>query len=120
VTRPDFGVAKATTPPTIGGSGCNLNASAQSPVGLIGFFTLFFFIGWKIGDSPLNYSLKTVKEQANIVKHRLFQIPYINIAANKQEQWEEVVNVLHVPELKEDPRFKERDARKKNRNCLKP
>jgi crotonobetainyl-CoA:carnitine CoA-transferase CaiB-like acyl-CoA transferase len=43
---------------------------------------------------------------------------YINIAANKQEQWEEVVNVLNLPELKEDHRFKERDARKKNRKEL--
>ena len=43
---------------------------------------------------------------------------YINIAANKQEQWEEVTNLLGIPELKEDPRFKERDARKKNRKEL--
>lgn len=45
---------------------------------------------------------------------------YINIAANKQEQWEAVVDVLGVPELKEDPRFKERDTRKKNRFILTP
>ncbi|MFW5701802.1 MAG: CaiB/BaiF CoA transferase family protein, partial [Bacteroidota bacterium] len=45
---------------------------------------------------------------------------YINIAANKQEQWEAVADVLGVPELKEDPRFKERDVRKKNRFELTP
>ena len=45
---------------------------------------------------------------------------YINIAANKQEQWEAVTEVLGVPELKEDPRFKERDARKANRYELTP
>lgn len=45
---------------------------------------------------------------------------YINIAANKQEQWEDLCDVLGVPELKEDPRFKERDARKKNRKELTP
>jgi CoA:oxalate CoA-transferase len=45
---------------------------------------------------------------------------YINIAANKQEQWEAVADLLGVPELKEDPRFKERDARKKNRFELTP
>jgi formyl-CoA transferase len=45
---------------------------------------------------------------------------FINIAANKQEQWEAVADVLGVPELKEDPRFKERDARKKNRKALTP
>ena len=45
---------------------------------------------------------------------------FINIAANKQEQWEAVADVLGVPELKEDPRFKERDARKKNRHALTP
>jgi crotonobetainyl-CoA:carnitine CoA-transferase CaiB-like acyl-CoA transferase len=45
---------------------------------------------------------------------------YINIAANKQEQWEAVADVLGVPELKIDPRFQERDARKKNRKALTP
>lgn len=45
---------------------------------------------------------------------------YINIAANKQEQWEEVTNELGVPELKTDPRFQARDARKKNRKALTP
>ncbi len=45
---------------------------------------------------------------------------YINIAANKQEQWEAVTEVLGVPELKEDPRFKERDTRKANRRLLTP
>ncbi len=45
---------------------------------------------------------------------------YINIAANKQEQWESVADVLGVPELKTDPRFQERDTRKKNRKALTP
>jgi CoA:oxalate CoA-transferase len=45
---------------------------------------------------------------------------YINIAANKQEQWEAVTDVLGLPELKTDPRFQERDNRKKNRRSLTP
>jgi len=45
---------------------------------------------------------------------------YINIAANQQEQWEAVCDILGVPELKSDPRFQERDARKKNRRELTP
>jgi CoA:oxalate CoA-transferase len=45
---------------------------------------------------------------------------FINIAANKQEQWEAVADVLGVPELKIDPRFQERDTRKKNRKELTP
>jgi CoA:oxalate CoA-transferase len=45
---------------------------------------------------------------------------FINIAANKQEQWEAVCEVLEVPALKEDPRFQERDTRKKNRRELTP
>ena len=45
---------------------------------------------------------------------------FINIAANKQEQWEAVADVLGIPELKTDPRFQERDARKKNRKALTP
>ncbi len=44
----------------------------------------------------------------------------INIAANKQEQWEAVADLLGVPELKRDPRFAKRDARKKNRRALTP
>ncbi|MBU2483356.1 MAG: CoA transferase [Proteobacteria bacterium] len=45
---------------------------------------------------------------------------YINIAANKQEQWESVCDALGVPELKKDPRFEKRDVRKKNRKLLTP
>jgi CoA:oxalate CoA-transferase len=45
---------------------------------------------------------------------------YINIAANKQEQWEDLVDELGVPELKKDPRFQERDTRKANRLLLTP
>ncbi len=45
---------------------------------------------------------------------------YINIAANKQEQWEALAEELGVPELIEDPRFKERDTRKANRKLLTP
>jgi len=45
---------------------------------------------------------------------------HINIAANKQEQWEAVCEVLEVPDLKTDPRFQERDTRKKNRKALTP
>jgi len=45
---------------------------------------------------------------------------HINIAANKQEQWEAVCDVLELPELKTDPRFQERDTRKKNRRELTP
>ncbi|HTT67149.1 MAG TPA: CaiB/BaiF CoA-transferase family protein [Gemmatimonadales bacterium] len=44
----------------------------------------------------------------------------INIAANKQEQWEAVADALGVPELKRDPRFAKRDARKQNRRALTP
>jgi len=42
----------------------------------------------------------------------------INIAANKQEQWEAVADELRVGELKTDPRFARRDARKKHRKAL--
>ncbi len=45
---------------------------------------------------------------------------YINIAANKQEQWEDLTDVIGLPELKEDARFKERDTRKANRKLLTP
>jgi len=45
---------------------------------------------------------------------------YINIAANQQEQWENLVDELGLPELKTDPRFQERDTRKANRCLLTP
>ena len=45
---------------------------------------------------------------------------HINIAANKQEQWEAVCEVLGLPELNVDPRFQERDTRKRNRKLLTP
>jgi formyl-CoA transferase len=50
----------------------------------------------------------------------LTQDGHINIAANKQEQWEAVCDVLGLPELKTDSRFQERDTRKKNRKLLTP
>jgi len=43
---------------------------------------------------------------------------FINIAANKQEQWEIMADLLGLSELKEDPKFKLRDNRKKNRKEL--
>jgi CoA:oxalate CoA-transferase len=45
---------------------------------------------------------------------------HINIAANKQEQWEALTEVVGVEHLKTDPRFQERDERKKNRKALTP
>ena len=45
---------------------------------------------------------------------------YINIAANQQEQWENLADELGLPELKIDPRFQERDTRKANRCLLTP
>jgi len=45
---------------------------------------------------------------------------FVNIAANKQEQWEAVCDVLGTPGLKADPRFAERDNRKRNRRELTP
>lgn len=45
---------------------------------------------------------------------------YINIAANKQEQWEALADEVGLSNLKEDSRFKERDTRKKNRFELTP
>jgi crotonobetainyl-CoA:carnitine CoA-transferase CaiB-like acyl-CoA transferase len=45
---------------------------------------------------------------------------HINIAANKQEQWEALTEIVGVETLKTDPRFQERDERKKNRKALTP
>jgi formyl-CoA transferase len=45
---------------------------------------------------------------------------YINIAANQQNQWEGLLDILGLPELKTDARFQERDTRKANRKLLTP
>jgi CoA:oxalate CoA-transferase len=45
---------------------------------------------------------------------------YINIAANQQKQWEDLADLVCLPELKTDPRFQERDTRKANRKLLTP
>jgi crotonobetainyl-CoA:carnitine CoA-transferase CaiB-like acyl-CoA transferase len=42
----------------------------------------------------------------------------LNIAANKQEQFETLVRLIGRPELAADPRFAEREARKANRTAL--
>ena len=42
----------------------------------------------------------------------------INVAANKQEQFAALCQVMGVPELLDDPRFAEREARKRNRDEL--
>jgi CoA:oxalate CoA-transferase len=43
----------------------------------------------------------------------------INIAANKQEQFVRLCGIIGRPELASDPRFEEREARKRNRGELK-
>jgi crotonobetainyl-CoA:carnitine CoA-transferase CaiB-like acyl-CoA transferase len=43
----------------------------------------------------------------------------LNIAANRQQQFETLVRLIGRPELAEDPRFAEREARKTNRFALK-
>jgi CoA:oxalate CoA-transferase len=45
---------------------------------------------------------------------------HVNVAANKQEQWEALTEVVGLEALKTDPRFQERDARKRNRKALTP
>jgi crotonobetainyl-CoA:carnitine CoA-transferase CaiB-like acyl-CoA transferase len=45
---------------------------------------------------------------------------FINIAANQQDQWEQLADALGVSELRVDPRFARRDDRKANRSALTP
>ena len=44
----------------------------------------------------------------------------LNITANKQEQWEALARYLELGELIEEPKFRTRDDRKKNRSALLP
>lgn len=43
----------------------------------------------------------------------------LNIAANKQAQWEQVARIVGRPDLIDDPRFAMREERKRNRHALK-
>jgi formyl-CoA transferase len=43
----------------------------------------------------------------------------LNIAANKQEQFEKLCELVHAPEMKVDSRFAAREDRKRNRRALK-
>lgn len=45
---------------------------------------------------------------------------YINIAANQQKQWQDLTEVVGLPELVTDEHFQERDTRKANRKLLTP
>jgi CoA:oxalate CoA-transferase len=42
----------------------------------------------------------------------------LNIAANKQEQFEKLCDLINRPDLATDPRFQERETRKRNRDNL--
>jgi CoA:oxalate CoA-transferase len=44
----------------------------------------------------------------------------LNIAANKQDQFERLCDLIGRPDLRVDPRFREREARKRNRDALNP
>jgi CoA:oxalate CoA-transferase len=44
----------------------------------------------------------------------------INIAANQQDQWKALADIVGAPELTTDPRFEAREARKRNRKALTP
>ncbi len=54
------------------------------------------------------------------VRHLPDRDRHINIAANKQEQYEKLCDLIGGPDLKTDPRFAERQARKTNRDALTP
>lgn len=72
---------------------------------------------WLIGGQPpqlLGNDNMTAAPSGTFVT----QDGYINIAANKQEQWEAVAQEVGMPELITDPRFAKRDDRKKNRKEL--
>jgi crotonobetainyl-CoA:carnitine CoA-transferase CaiB-like acyl-CoA transferase len=72
---------------------------------------------WLIGQQP---PLPMGNDNFTAAPSGTFQTAdgYVNIAANQQAQWEELADVIGAPELKTDERFRERDARKRNRRAL--
>lgn len=80
------------------------------------------FMGWVTANLMIGNQQPTLLGNDNFTSapSGMFETKdgYINIAANKQEQWETLAEIIGTPELKEDPRFKIRDDRKKNRSEL--
>lgn len=90
-------------------------ALLDSVMPLLGWVAANWLIGGKPPEPMGNDNFTAAPSGTFVTKDG-----YINIAANQQEQWENLVDALHVPELKTDPRFQKRDVRKANRHALTP
>ena len=90
-------------------------ALLDSVMPLLGWVAANWLIGGKAPQLLGNDNMTAAPSGTFVTKDG-----YVNIAANQQEQWENVCDVVGVPELKTDPRFQKRDARKANRKALTP
>jgi CoA:oxalate CoA-transferase len=79
-------------------------------------------MGWVIANLMIGHQTPVLMGNDNFTASPsgVFQTKdgFINISANKQEQWENVADLLGLSELKTDPRFINNDVRKKNRREL--
>jgi crotonobetainyl-CoA:carnitine CoA-transferase CaiB-like acyl-CoA transferase len=85
-------------------------ALLDSIMPLLGWVTANLMIGGQQPQLLGNENMTSAPSGTFITKDG-----HINIAANKQEQWELLADILGLQDLKEDQRFKLRDSRKKNR-----
>lgn len=78
------------------------------------------------GETVMDYG-QTGKAQSRFGNHDRFTAPYgvfeardgwAVIIADTEERWQKLVDVLNLPELKEDERFKDNSARIQNKDAL--
>jgi CoA:oxalate CoA-transferase len=81
-------------------------------------------MGWVIANLMIGHQTPVLMGNDNFTASPsgVFQTKdgFINISANKQEQWENIADLLGLSDLKTDPRFINNDVRKKHRRELTP
>jgi len=109
-----FAVASALVRQARGGGGEFIDVSMlDSTVATMGWIVSNFLIAGKAPVPMGNENFTAAPSGAFRTGDGL-----LNIAANKQEQFRALVEVLGRPELAADPRFAEREPRKQNRAAL--
>ena len=80
-------------------------------------------MGWVVSNLLMNHDEPTRVGNENMTSAPSgafkTQDGLINIAANQDRQWEQLVTVLEAPELNENPLYQSRELRKENRYTLK-
>ncbi|USH03501.1 CoA transferase [Grimontia kaedaensis] len=109
-----FAVSSAIAGRGESGEGCFIDVSMlESTLATMGWVVSNYLVGEKT-PAPMGNDNFTASPSGTFKT----QDGLINMAANKQEQFESVCQVIDRPELITDPRFATRQARLDNRNAL--